>query len=495
MDFDIKEEIFKTNFEKLIKKYKNKRVLLYGAGQYFDKILENHSFKELNIIGISDLRFEQGNEDYYKNYKTIKPSNIKNLDVDVIIVTLVNYPSVKQFLINNTKALIEWVSPSLEDKKRVVNKNYSSVIEKIKTKKKLRIGFLVNEAEKWQYGALYEKFSNNRSFEPLVLITKRTTKRNDKECFIKLYNFFKNQNIEPIKAFDEKTNTYIDINKFNIDLLFYQQPWELDYCQNIFHTSRQALTFYCPYAISESSFVFNQTKDFFSLLYCHFLVDKSAKKQYLDFDKTLKNLVVVSHPKLDNIINKKTIQKDKKTIIYAPHHSFSEKSLNWATFLWSADTVLNLAKKYPCFSWILKPHPGCFEKLIKDTAYTKKDLDNFLLRWQKIGSIETKGSYFDLFLSSNLLITDCGSFIVEYLFTKNPCIHLLKNDLNNHSLLNQKIIKTYYSAKNEQELEYWFDEILVKNNDSLKTKRLNLIKELDIGLSSDNILNFIKKQL
>lgn len=241
--------------------------------------------------------------------------------------------------------------------------------------------------------------------------------------------------------------------------------------------------------------MFDKTKDFFSLLYCHFLVDESAKKQYLKFDKTLNNLYVVSHPKLDSIINKEKKQTKTKTIIFAPHHSFSEKSLNWATFLWSGEVILELAKKFSNFNWILKPHPGFYDKLLSDTNYTKENLDNFLSQWKKIGSIETGGNYFNLFLSSDLLITDCGSFVVEYLFSKNPCIYLIKNNLKNHSKLNQKIIKNYYCAKNKKDLEDWFNRIIIQKEDNLEPKRLKLIKNLNIGLSTDNILNLIKEKL
>ena len=44
--------------DKLAKKFKNKKVVIYGAGIYFQIIKNNFDISKLNIIGIADKKFE-----------------------------------------------------------------------------------------------------------------------------------------------------------------------------------------------------------------------------------------------------------------------------------------------------------------------------------------------------------------------------------------------------------------------------------------------------
>ena len=87
--------------DKLAKKYKNKKILLYGAGLVSDVLFENFDMSKLNIVGISDKRFEGFNEEKYFEIKTYKPDEIKDLDFDILLVALKNYKFMKSILKKN----------------------------------------------------------------------------------------------------------------------------------------------------------------------------------------------------------------------------------------------------------------------------------------------------------------------------------------------------------------------------------------------------------
>ena len=87
--------------DKLAKKYKNKKILLYGAGLVSDVLFENFDMSKLNIVGISDKRFEGFNEEKYFEIKTYKPYEIKDLDFDILLVALKNYKFMKSILKKN----------------------------------------------------------------------------------------------------------------------------------------------------------------------------------------------------------------------------------------------------------------------------------------------------------------------------------------------------------------------------------------------------------
>ena len=61
MDRDLEEYLklidFDSQYKKLIRKFKNKKILLYGGGKLFRLINERYDLSKLNIIGICDKVF------------------------------------------------------------------------------------------------------------------------------------------------------------------------------------------------------------------------------------------------------------------------------------------------------------------------------------------------------------------------------------------------------------------------------------------------------
>jgi hypothetical protein len=82
--------------DKLVKKYKNKKVILYGAGSYFDVILENFDLSGLNIIGISDKKFHSEITDY-KGFKAFSPKDIKKQNPALVIICNYNPEIVENY--------------------------------------------------------------------------------------------------------------------------------------------------------------------------------------------------------------------------------------------------------------------------------------------------------------------------------------------------------------------------------------------------------------
>lgn len=80
---------------KLSKKYKNKKVILYGAGLIFDIMNKDYNLCEkFDIVGISDKKFEKYDEKYYQGIKIIKPEEIKNFEYDLILFPLYRYKQI-----------------------------------------------------------------------------------------------------------------------------------------------------------------------------------------------------------------------------------------------------------------------------------------------------------------------------------------------------------------------------------------------------------------
>ena len=85
----------KVNFEKQLKKmggkYKDKKVLIYGAGLLFETINNNYDLNGLNIIGISDKnKTSDENVQTLYGYPAVKSADIKKSNPDVILVGVLN---------------------------------------------------------------------------------------------------------------------------------------------------------------------------------------------------------------------------------------------------------------------------------------------------------------------------------------------------------------------------------------------------------------------
>lgn len=77
----------KEKIKEAAKKYKNKKIVLYGMGEFFDEITENFDLSELNIVGVCDLKFEKDKDCNQTKYKAIAPSELIKEDFDVILIT------------------------------------------------------------------------------------------------------------------------------------------------------------------------------------------------------------------------------------------------------------------------------------------------------------------------------------------------------------------------------------------------------------------------
>ena len=128
---------------------------------------------------------------------------------------------------------------------------------------------------------------------------------------------------------------------------------------------------------------------------------------------------------------------------------------------------------------------------------TKSEVEDYYNEWAKIGYVYQMGDYFDIFKSSDLMITDCASFLAEYLPSKKPLIRLIKDNSIEMSDLGSKIVSQYYNARNKKEIEYLFQLLAVEKNDYKKKEREKLVVEIvDFNESASNkIYKYILKSI
>ena len=113
---DFIEYLEKINFSKHLKKIekrlKNKTIILYGAGSFFQTLADKYDLSNLNIIAIADRKFinHSADETFY-GYKVCEPDELVQLKPDFILVSMLYYVQIIEHLeetvLNNQKIKIK----------------------------------------------------------------------------------------------------------------------------------------------------------------------------------------------------------------------------------------------------------------------------------------------------------------------------------------------------------------------------------------------------
>lgn len=77
--------------DKLARLYKNKRIAIYGAGQFSSAVFDNYDLSKLNIVAVADIKFEKEENCDFHGYNCIEPNKLADLDCDIILIANFNY--------------------------------------------------------------------------------------------------------------------------------------------------------------------------------------------------------------------------------------------------------------------------------------------------------------------------------------------------------------------------------------------------------------------
>lgn len=390
---------------------------------------------------------------------------------------------------------------------RSLQKHYDMLAGNVRNKARsggaVRVCFLATEASKWSYHYLYKAMQSDPFFEPFILFAPRyrpfflTSEAINEE-----YSFFTSRYSGAKCIYDRATQKFEDLKVYKPDIVFYTQPWDLPPLYKVDQVSRFALTCYSPYPLAESpeTLIVN-LNTFHYLLYRHFVTMKLQLKQYRDeLSYTDRNLVVTGHPKLDAYLDSDIIGKtdEKPCVIYAPHSSIPRKSwCKQSTFEWTGRLMLEYAKQHPEMNWVFKPHPDVYRVMIANRIMTEQEMKDYFAEWARLGTVYTTGDYFRIFRRSRCLVTDCISFLGEYLPTGKPVIHLRSKDGVNFSAINRQVISHYYQVWNTDDLASTLKLVLEDGQDPMRDARCACMRRLGLGTESASmhIIDHLKKTL
>jgi UDP-N-acetylglucosamine 2-epimerase len=324
------------------------------------------------------------------------------------------------------------------------------------------------------------------------------------------YNAFLEKGYKVIKTFNEETRIWLDVKKELMpDMVFFTNPWKLTRPEYYILNFLDTLTCYVPYFFHVTCHLERNYKGAVQNLawrvFYETQIHYNFAKRY-SINKA-SNVIISGYPALDrfilhseNIIDP-WLQKDnnRKRIIWAPHHTIEgqDAGLSYSNFEKYAHFFIQLANLYCSkLKFTFKPHPLLKAKLYINQNWGKIKTDNYFNKWEELENGQlVEGEYVDLFINSDALIHDSGSFTVEYLATGKPCLYTL-HDSNVNERLNdfgKMALNHHYTAKNEEEIIHFIEDVVISGKDTMKDIRNSFINQYLLPphnkSASENIFN------
>ena len=377
--------------------------------------------------------------------------------------------------------------------KKFYDKKIVDIKSKVSQGKKIRVAFYVNDS-KWKCQSLFDAMQKSSHYEPFILVGKNSVTKVHPEYqtiddIKKIYQNFISKGMQTYYAYDIENKVHIPLDIFRSDIIFYSRQFNIDQIYDISNVGKNILTCYVPYFISNSPIDVEAGYNFHNLLWKYYVINDDTVKEYCNVMQNKgDNLKAVGYPVMDQYL--KNTSKDKNYVIYAPHWSLGDSPLKYATFDWNGEFMLEFAKAHREIKWVFKPHPILKGRLVELGLMTKEEVEKYYLDWSQIGVKYEGFDYIDLFKESKAMITDCGSFLAEYMPTKNPVILLRSRRATPYNFLAKKVTKYYYSVWNVEQLEEKLNSVILKGRDPWKERRLAVLESLNLVTNaSQNIIN------
>lgn len=398
---------------------------------------------------------------------------------------------------------------------------YAKTIRRIRSqekKKKIRVAFLSMDTSKWKCQSIYELMAKSNLYDPFIALTITAEDENRSAKEIKERNaearkFYESLGCKVVEACNAETRQVYSAKQLEADIVFFQVPWGNLRGQTVWDVSRYALSCYMPYGVEvfewqskSTRFDFHHMANFQLLMWANFVWSEEYAKWYRFAQHNWEwsgCIIGAGHSTFDVITNEDIHDGDLgRYVIYAPHFSFPwdghDPIMNFSTFPWSGKAILEYAKNHPEMKWAFKPHPKLRERLSEIGYMTKSEVDAYYAEWERIGAVCYDGGYASLFCQSRAMVTDCGSFLSEYMAVGKPLIRLIPDNIKVRPCPGaRKYFETFYNCYNVDEMQKAFNLVLERGEDPKRDARISACKEANLigNYAAKKVMRFIESKL
>lgn len=366
-------------------------------------------------------------------------------------------------------------------------------LDRTKRKDKVVVVFFAMNLSMWRYQGIYDLMKNNSRYIPYIILSPpRLYKRIQQELEIqKLREYFTTLNIEYIDY--DFNSEPIDIKKrLCPDILFYPQPY-----RNVLIPKHDSLNFinsllcYCPYAFWTSKYNWGYNTLFHNIAWKLFYSTEIHRNIACQIARNNgRNVEVVGYPNADGFLKGKYVdvwkkqEHTKKRIIWAPHCTINtgKNPEGQSNFLVMADLMLELVDKYQNeVQFVFKPHPRLKTELYNNRTWGIEKTDAYYEQWKNRSNCQLEeGLFIDLFMTSDAMIHDSGSFSVEYHYTQKP-VMFISEDLSKFCSalceFGNKAMDMHYFGFGRDDIERFIEDVVIRGNDTMRDERKSFYNE------------------
>lgn len=270
---------------------------------------------------------------------------------------------------------------------------------------------------------------------------------------------------------------------------------------------RAGLTAYIPYGLEvgggEQNYVYQYGQPVTAHADAVFVRSQSVRDMFARHCPTGAGHVhVTGHPRMDGLVDIAQFPVDpalleaidgRKAVLWNAHFSFDGDL--WSTFDQLAGGILDAFASRPELVLLLRPHPLLWKKLINLNILGEGDIADLKSQLRELGVItDERSDHRHAFAASAAMMSDAGSFLMEYLATGKPVLYLKNPHGQGLNEEGAAVVRQYHTASDTGQVAGFLDQ-LRRDEDPLHLSRTAAIKhffhELDGG-AGRRVLDILK---
>tara|TARA_Y100000816_G_scaffold292627_1_gene289273 strand:+ start:142 stop:1254 length:1113 start_codon:yes stop_codon:yes gene_type:complete len=321
-----------------------------------------------------------------------------------------------------------------------------------------KIVFLVDDLSQWKLDNFLSRILKSNQYK-VRIIAESLGATGFKPSVLELRRYFKEKHDLDV----EETSNYGKFNHIITSRAFANRHF-INF-RFVFDINKY---YYIPYSFHVDNNPKMQFERLFHSFCAKIFLPSSASNLNL---KKRYNFIESGYPTENFLKKKHTKYGELKRIIWAPHHTIypTKNGLNFSTFLQFSKHLLEI-KKSKDYTIYFRPHPYLKKNLISHTEWGQHKTEDYYGIWNDSGLLSSN-NYINIFLESDLLITDSISFLAEWSYMSKPLIFLCNQPkekmLEKFNNIGKKLFLQANHANNHAELD-----LLIENYNKLKVQKI-----------------------
>lgn len=305
-------------------------------------------------------------------------------------------------------------------------------------------------------------------------------------------NYLRERSIPTLEGRDRHTGRWLDPLTLDPDYVFFQTPYRLfDESWSVERISIACRVCHIPYATDIFRGGIDETihpEWFFKHVHLFFKEGELNKELFLDRYPAppewldTGRIKVSGQPKLDFIASGRLFSDaiwkggDRtrgRRVLWTPRWNTADGVCHFFDY---KDFFQQYFGNRPDASFVFRPHPLCLQNFVATGEMSSADQHLMLAAYDASPNmlLDRSGGYHDTFMTSDMIVTDLSSMLLEYFATGKPVIYTHRE--NQFNPLGERLAAGCYWVRNQQELQSTLD-MLMDGDDPMRAQRLDIIKK------------------